>query len=447
MQNNSIADYTNKIEGNIFNTTGGLVDASQINTTENVEVNVVATHLSGLDSSLNFQIQEAFPLTATQDQSIILLGDAIGLYQAPATTSTGMITVQGTLGSVIPTTSQFISTVNNVVYNTSSAANITMATFTPSSVIRVSNIVQVTTTTAHNLATGNVVNISGATPNDINGINLVVTVTSLTQFTYAAQGIDVVATGTISLTFNAAYITLVSATAGANTNLPAGSPIGLTQPISGVDNTGYVQFGGLTGGTDQETIQALQQEIILANQLPTLDVFQIDFLALLLIQNTGVTRAWVYQARNSAEAGTVTTVSVNDNQVPITLSGTQLMNQFNYITSIYPSYLDAADITCLTANLVPISITITVLTPNTVSMTQAIKQELINFFQTNSVIKRVLDPNTITTATITVAVLNTIDPTTNLSPTFATLVLGSYTLANDNDLAVLGVLTINGNII
>lgn len=111
-----------------------------------------------------------------------------------------------------------------------------------------------------------------------------------------------------------ATVEITATAAGDDGNLDAGETLELESPISGLDSTATVDTGGLTGGTDEETIEELRARLLLRLREPPAGGSDQDYEQWSLAV-AGVTRAWVYRHENGL--GTVVVRFVRDNDVTI----------------------------------------------------------------------------------------------------------------------------------
>jgi len=451
MIGDKIKTYINKISSDVQFETSGQVDPTRANTVENVLVVNEASNFASIQNTVTNEFDEKFLYSCKKESSVLEICDSIGITRKPATFASGVAVFQGTVGTAITNTTQFVGN-NGSIYTSTSNTVIANIQFTILAASRVNNIVTIQTNGDHGFTNEQIATISGFALADLNKINIPIQILSINQFSYFASGIDIVPGSLVgvSVSTNMASVNIVAETAGIDGNLNGLSELNVLNPIVGLNSTGGADFLGITGGADAEDIlTSLRARGIEAQQVFSSNVggdnFSVAKLTVLLKQNTPCTRAWVYQALNDTEAGFVTTVSVNDNQTPIALNGAQLAQQVTYLNSLKPAYLPEPAISCLTANLIPINITINGLLNNSASLQQAIENELKTFFTTIPIFRLLQNNlNLLTQVTIETAIQNTVDPTTNARPSFTSATTADIpNLVNDNDLAILGTLTIN----
>ncbi|WP_075259034.1 baseplate J/gp47 family protein [Herbaspirillum camelliae] len=129
------------------------------------------------------------------------------------------------------------------------------------------------------------------------------------------DGVQYKTTASTNLAVGAGALPLVAVVAGKAGNAPAGVALNLVTPIDGLDSSMTVGPGGITDGTEQETVDAWRARILERIQSPPNGGTKSDYEAWAL-EVQGVTRAWVYP--NEMGAGTVTVRFMRDNDaVPI----------------------------------------------------------------------------------------------------------------------------------
>ncbi len=101
--------------------------------------------------------------------------------------------------------------------------------------------------------------------------------------------------------------------AGADANDEGGIALVFTAPIPGVNATATVGTGGLAGGTDIETDDALRARVLYRKRYPPHGGATHDFVAWAL-ENAGVTRAWCFPLYAGVE-GAVALAFVKDAEV------------------------------------------------------------------------------------------------------------------------------------
>lgn len=231
--------------------------------------------------------------------------------QNPATGSSGLAVAQGTPGSSI--TSGESLTADGQEYIATSSAVISDQVINVTEITRSGATATVTTPNNHNLASSVPVDITGASEIEYNVTNAAITVISETQFSYQVDGTPATpATGTITAAFTTAVIPVESVDFGSTTNLDGGSPLSLQQQVVGVDNTLNATFGGIAGGTDEESLSDYQNRYLDKIRNPVAHFNEADIEAKAK-EVSGVTRVFVEPAGTSIGAISVSSLTRSGN--------------------------------------------------------------------------------------------------------------------------------------
>jgi len=327
---------------------------------------------------------EFFPQTATRD--FLTTGwwvDITGLTRNAASPAQGRVVITGTAGKSLP--SGAVLTANNVIYTTDDAIGIATQTLTISSLTRSGSTAIAETPGSHLLATGMTVTISGATESEYNG-SAEITVTADNEFTFAVSGSPTSpATGSpiASATYGVGSITCSST--GIEGNVSAGGTFVASTPPAGVDSSAIATFGGVDGGSAEETIAAYRERILEA--LGTdYGMFTASEIKIVAKQVAGVTRVWVKEASlngaNGVNEGQVVIAFMRDNDADAFPSATEVAAVKSHIvTHIMPAHTAEEDVSVVAPTASAISITFTALSPDTPTMRTAILARLEQFFE------------------------------------------------------------------
>lgn len=178
----------------------------------------------------------------------------------------------------------------------------------------------------------------------------------------------------------------VTTTAGANTaaleavdggilgNAAAGLKLTLVQPVEGVDDTFTVLAPGLTGGTDQETVESLRARVIRSYQVIPHGGDADDYVTWAL-ECSGVTRAWT--VKNYMGPGTVGVFFVRDGDTSIIPDANEIATVQAYLETKAPV---TAEVYALAPVLKVVNYTIA-LTPDTTTVRAAVTAELADLHE------------------------------------------------------------------
>jgi uncharacterized phage protein gp47/JayE len=305
------------------------------------------------------------------------LGSYKNITLNAASVSQGFITATGTPGSTIPILKIYASS-DGSQYQTLSEQTILSQSLSVTSITRVGSTATAITVSDHNLASGVSATISGAVQTEYNG-TFEVSVTASNSFSYQITGTPTTpATGTILSNSDTASIEVQSTETGQVTNQLPGVGLTILSPIAGVDDTAFVQFGEIGGGTDTETEDDFRTRILEAYQNP----FSLFNSAAIIQQAklvSGVTRVFVEEI--TPDVGQVTVYFTRDNDDDIIPSISEVTAVKNKILEIKPDFFSENDLFVLAPIAVPVNFTFSAIVPSTVSMQQSVINSLNQFFR------------------------------------------------------------------
>lgn len=268
-----------------------------------------ALRIFDIYQKISIMISQFFPNTAT-DVYLERWGALYNITRNPATGATGAITFSGTDGTAIAAGTA-LQSLTGIEYTTDSLATISTQSVNVSSMSRVGSLVTVNFSSAHGLASNIVIDsITGASPSDFNGTNLQITVTSPLQFQYTLAGTTGAASGTIVAQWTTATVDVTSSSVGEDTNADSGASLTLTTPISGVNNTAYVDYGEISGGSDIEDDTSYRERILFRIQQP-FSFFNENALINQAKTVPGVTRVWVFSPDTTSASIDISSITRN----------------------------------------------------------------------------------------------------------------------------------------
>ncbi|WP_263264035.1 baseplate J/gp47 family protein [Pseudomonas sp. RIT-PI-S] len=180
--------------------------------------------------------------------------------------------------------------------------------------------------------------------------------------------------------------TAVTTSAGANTanleavaggalgNAAQGQILNLVQPVVGVDETFTVLAPGLTGGTEQESIESLRARVVRSYRVIPHGGDADDYVTWAL-ECAGVTRAWAVP--NYMGPGTVAVFFVRDGDPDIIPDANEIATVLAYIRARAPV---TAEVYVLAPALKAVNYTIK-LTPDTTAVRAAVIAELADLHE------------------------------------------------------------------
>jgi uncharacterized phage protein gp47/JayE len=347
-------------------------------------------------------LQQFFPQTATGEFLERWAGYE-GITRSPATVGTGSVTFTGTATSVIPSGTQIRSVIGEL-YETQTGITLSSQVISVTSITRSGTIATATTASDHNMATGMTVTVAGADQAEYNG-SFLITVTGTDTFEYTVTGSPATpATGTITASFTGAWTDVESVNTGQIVNLDSGAQLNLVSSIAGVDTTAYVQFLGITGGTDTETDVNLLTRVLQSRSNPVAN-FNVAAIEKQALSVPGVTRLLV--KRITPRIGAVTILFVRDNDDNIIPSAAEVQAVKDAIIEILQASSDETDVVVTAPTPVTTDYLFTAISPDTPTMQIAISANLQAFYE-----DQVTFETDIVEDKYRGAIINTIDPDT-----------------------------------
>jgi len=240
-----------------------------------------------------------------------------GLERLPASSATGLISIEGVAGTTIPALTVFQGS-NGLDYESQAVSTVVDVSQVIQTLERSGSTITATMADDHQLASGIKAIIAGAVEADYNG-TFTITVVARNKFTYTiATTPTTPATGTINYSATFASIELKAVDTGQQTNTSNGSVFTPTPAIVNVDPSGFAQFDGMSGGAEVETNDALRVRVLLSRSLIE-GVFTPDQVKLAALSVAGNTRVFVIRPSLSVSQ---TGVAILQAVTSITRSGT-----------------------------------------------------------------------------------------------------------------------------
>lgn len=250
------------------------------------------------------------------------------------------------------------------------------------SLISSGGIATAETSGIHYYATGMSVTPSGVDQSEYNG-TFVITVISPTTYKYDISGSPVSPATGIDMKSTATFVSVEvqAVTEGENTNQDSGAQLTIVSSIPSVDDTVYVQFTELAGGTDAQDDIAYRDSYLPAYQKPVTN-FNISNIIAVAKTVPGVTRVYVF--RITPQIGDVTIFFMrdkDDDPIPTPSEVAEVKNKLIEITSPNtPTESNTDGLIVKAPTPREINFTFSSLTPNTATMHDAILETLGQFF-------------------------------------------------------------------
>jgi uncharacterized phage protein gp47/JayE len=386
----SFADFVNLMIGKAYKALPGIdptIKASIINASITSNAAGMVSCQEGIKDAVN----QSFPQTA-DEEFLELHGDINKIVKFPAQESIGQGAASGILGTVVPADSpiifngnSYINTVSSVVQEYSGSLSLSFS----------SGLVTAVTDINHTLSTGLEVTISDAVQTDYNGTFEII-VLSDNSFTYElTAGILNVDTGN----YYSEYVLLQieSVDTGLNKNAGNGSLMAIN--VTGLDSFVNVGYGGLVGGRDLEDFEAYRVRIMDSNSLtpgiatPPTEVLSAKSITgntrVFIIRPTGTSTGTPGQPGYLPEIGETVIYIVRDND-PSIIPSTAILDATKaqlISNGVWPSFIPDDHLYVIAPFLKTQDFHFTSITPNTVTMQNAINNQLPAFFQDNTTVK------------------------------------------------------------
>lgn len=378
-------------------------------------------------------IQQAFVQTAT-GEALQNAANLVNVQQLQPNVAAGISIATGIVGTVIPINTQLTNN-SGSIYITQSNTTISSNSISINSLNLNGQIVTAVTNEDNTLASGQTLEIAGANQTEYNG-TFIITVLTENTFTYQISGFPVSpATGTITGSFDGAYLSLFSQATGSINNINNGSILSFSPTIDDVEPNSYVSNTDIKGGTDLESIEDWRRRIIYRYQNPHA-LFNVAQIYSVVAAVAGITRIWVFPT--TPDTGFVSVYFTRDNDVDSILpSPPQVLEVRNAIDVIRPASVFNFQLIVSAPTPVNVDFIFQSITPNTPEMKQALISTLNFLFRDN----QINVSQNVLAITYNAAIVNTIDSRGERLIDFSlSSPLGDILIA-DGELAVLNSIT------
>lgn len=374
-------------------------------------------------------------LLTSENDFLDAWGSIWSVIRQEATQATGDVIATGTAGIVIPNGSVFISD-ESLKYTSNADATITATNRIAN--LNVASLIVTATLADHGLATGVSVLVTGASNSAING-NFDIVVIDADSFEFTLETtIPDGDYGDGNIIVNYATVNVTSDDYSSDTNLNDGTSISLETSITGVNDSVFVGFSGVSGGTDVETDAAYRSRVLFRTRNPV-SFFSESYIKDVLFELSYITRVWVL--KNNPGTNFVTIYFVKDNDtdiIPTTNDLDEAKAKIEIPVTVPESNVIFAAPTELATDFIFTSID-----PSTDAMKESIKNNLKQFFTENGDIgAKLTTPNTIPANQYIKAILSAVDQETGepLNDFVLASPTGNITVA-DNEVPTLGNVT------
>lgn len=343
---------------------------------------------TGLQEGIQDAVNQSFWQTA-DDDFLELIGEYDKTIRFGAQTATGTAAVEGVLNTTVLQTTQLNSQGNTYTV----LQDAIVQDFTDSVSLSFSGgIVTAVTSASHSLATGLNVTIANATQTEYNG-TFVITVLDNETFTYEiTAGVLTSDNGDYTSTY--ALLNLESEEAGTEVNLDSGATMSIS--VVDIDDTAYVTNDGITGGLEEESIEEYRERVGESHTLtPGIATIPTEIFSAKKIE--GNTRVFVFRGQSTSSGtpgtsgyvpslGETVIYILRDNDASIIPTQAKLDETKQQILddNIWTTLVPEENLYLLAPTLVEQDFTFSSITPNTATMQNAIRDQLVDFFRDNS---------------------------------------------------------------
>jgi uncharacterized phage protein gp47/JayE len=348
----------------------------------------------GVQEGINDAVEQMFWQTADDDY-LELIGEYDKTTRYEAQKSNGFGAVEGTLAILVPQDTPLTARGKNYIV-TQDAYIITYTGDVDLS--ESAGIVTAETDVEHTLSTGLEVVISGAVQPEYNG-TFIITVLDSETFTYEVDS-SPATTDTGVYTSNYALLDIESVETGDDVNIEAGGT--LIIDVVDIDDTVYVGVDGIDGGIEEEEIEDYRERTGESHSL-TVGISTESMIKYSAKKVVGNTRVYVLRPEVDVDGFVVTggtrgTVGylpnlgetvvyvLRDNDASIIPSAAKLAETKAQIIADgnWPSLTASDNLFVLAPNSEAVDFVFTSITPNTVTMQNAIRDQLAIFFIDNA---------------------------------------------------------------
>jgi len=412
-----------------------------------------AVVLTSLSNTINTQITQLFPQNAIDE--ITILNNAFtwtsnNVIRKQGQYASGFINVAvDTVDPVEIPANTFFSDAKGNEYKTIQPATTSLISVQLNQIIIDSNgkaTCKTIQNSNHNLGNAQLITIDvTGNPFDING-EYVINVEDASTFTFetnitSAQTINATSSVFLYAKFYGCTLQVIALQVGALQNLTYLDSLFLQSDVNIIDNLGYIQYQGLSGGADAESIDSVKARTLNFISKPIISggaAMYENF----IIQNSVADKAFVYNVPNPTAIGIEAVLFKITNNTITQLTQAELTQaKNNFISGAKELDLfktDQYSINFVNPNLIPVSITIAGLNPNTEEMKQQIILRIKETLFNTPIRKVLVDNNSLSSISdeaLKDVIKNTLD-SNNRTPTMTTIIINNNDLVNNNDLLI-----------
>lgn len=392
----SFTDFVRLIQGKFFKEIPGIDPTIKASLTRASTVSAAAAGVSNQEG-LKDAVKQSFWQTA-DDDFLELIGSYDDTDRFNPQQSSGFCAATGVFGTSIPQDTPITFNGNSYLVTTDSAVQEYSGAIILSFA---AGLVTVVTDLVHTLSTGLEVVISGATQADYNGTFEIVVLDENT-FTYELVA-GALTTDNGIYTTEYALLNIESVIAGSNQNIDSCGKLAIN--VTDIDSVVFVGTDGISGGLGQESLEDYRERTGEAHSLtpgiatPPSIKFSAKSIPgntrVFIVRPTGTPSGTPGEAGYKPEIGETVVYILRDNDQSIIPSAAILQTTKDQIIAdgLWPTYIPDVHLYVIAPILLTQDFNFTSITPNTVTMQNAIREQLVPFFKDNAEIEGTIKPD------------------------------------------------------
>lgn len=333
------------------------------------------------DLLINKLLPQLFPLTANEDYLQYIWGQIFNLHIITQTPAIGNIIIQGVETATVPQGTEYY--IGNKNYTTQEAVLINSVTLPYISIVEFQDKIRVKLSQDYLLADNMVIkSIDGG----YIGENIIIKAISTDEIEFdKIEGISITAqTGNINIIM--ASVKVQSIKGGVEYNIKNGETLSILNPVSNIGEFAYVNYDGIIGGQDNESLENYRQRILFAFSNIPQGWNETMIQTLIRRYNDNFyfnSKIFVPRAENTLGQSKAAYTSIYMLKEDLSkLSLTEVNNLKEFLDYIYPIKDPANTFNFVDIEYQPVNIKIQITNnQKTIDMVQAIKDDFMNNYQ------------------------------------------------------------------
>lgn len=346
---------------------------------KNSWIGALVTALANRVFDFYFALKRA-QLESIPDTAVLNLEQWASIFKITrlaATVAAGRIALTGIVGGTATKDVTIWTSSDGKEYIATEGGVIALQSLSVASITETGGVATLTTDSDHLLSSNVLITVSGADQSEYNRTGVACTVTGAKTLTYAVTGSPADMTGTTLLGFTSVSVPVASVEFGISENQLADAIVTLQSPITDVDDDAGVDFGAISGGTDQEINSSIRARLIDKIQNPIAHFNVADITAVAKAIN-GVTRVFVEEI--TPAVGDVTIYFMRDNDMDSIPDSSAVATVKTAIDAIKPGNSHTNDVIVAAPTPITTNYIFTAISPDTATMKTAITDSLKLFY-------------------------------------------------------------------